>query len=85
MSTVGAPVLLCSRCEYSVNHKVLPFLMITFRLTLQSPFIENEDADIRIKIETRTTHWSMLHKCGVSDIGEWTTWSFIHKSLITYS
>jgi hypothetical protein len=45
--------------------------MISFRLTLQSPFIENEDADMRVRIETRTTDWSVLHRCGVSDIGEW--------------
>ncbi|KAF9650876.1 kinase-like protein [Thelephora ganbajun] len=45
-------------------------------LTLQSPFIENEDADIRVRIETRTTDWSMLRKCGISDfrtsfVGSW--------------
>lgn len=37
-------------------------------LTLQSPFIENEDVDIRMRIETRTTDWSMLHRCGISDV-----------------
>ena len=52
-----------------VKHKVLPFLIFALRLTLQSPFIENEDADLRVRIETRTTDWTMLHRCGVSDIG----------------
>ena len=71
VSIIGASVLLCFLCEYPVNHKVLPFLMISFRLTLQSPFIENEDAEIRVRIETRTTDWSTLQKCGVSDVGKW--------------
>jgi len=37
-------------------------------LTLQSPFIENEDVDIRVRVETRTTDWSMLDRCGISDV-----------------
>lgn len=54
--------------------------MTSFRLTLQSPFIENEDADIRIRIETRTTDWSMLERCGISDVGEYTTTPFMSRS-----
>lgn len=56
-----------------------------FRLTLQSPFIENEDAEIRERIETRTTDWAVLQKCGIGDVGKWTIWSFIHESLIVNS
>jgi len=84
VSTVGASVLLFSLCKYSVNHRALPFLMNSFRLTLQSPFIENEDAEVRVRVETRTTDWSLLYKCGVSDIGEWTKGLFTHGSLITH-
>ena len=72
MSTAGVSASSCFLCEHSVNHKVLPFLMTPFRLTLQSPFIENEDAEIRERIETRTTDWTMLQKCGISDVGKWT-------------
>lgn len=83
--TVGASVSLCFPCEHSANHGVLPFLMISFRLTLQSPFIENEDADIRVRIETRTTDWSMLQKFHVSDVGEWIKQSFTHDPFIKCS
>lgn len=78
-------MLLCFLCGHSVNHEVLPFLMISFRLTLQSPFIENEDADIRVRIETRTTDWSLLQNCGVSDVGKWTKQWPTHESLIERS
>jgi len=59
--------------------------MISFRLTLQSPFIENEEAEIRIRIETRTTDWSMLQRCNISDVGEWAKGPFIPEALITRS
>ena len=55
------------------------------RLTLQSPFIENEDAEIRIRIETRTTDWSMLQRCNISDTGEWAKMPSMHEALITRS
>lgn len=64
-------MLSCFLCEYLVNREALSFLMVPFRLTLQSPFIENEDADVRLRIETRTTDWSVLQRSGVSDVGEW--------------
>ena len=78
-------MLLCSLCECPVNRRILPFLIVPFRLTLQSPFIENEDAEIRIRIETRTTDWSMLERCNISDVGECAKSSFIHESLTTHS
>ena len=73
-------MLLCSQCECKLNYKVLPFLMISFRLTLQSPFIENEDAEVRIRIETRKTDWSLLDKSGISGVGELAKRPFTHKS-----
>jgi len=49
---------------------------------LQTPFIENEDAEIRIGVETRTTDWSMLQGCNA---GEWAKIPFTYKALITHS
>lgn len=38
-------------------------------LTVSSPFIENEEMDIRMRIETRTTEWSLLINKGFSPQG----------------
>jgi serine/threonine/tyrosine protein kinase RAD53 len=44
-------------------------------LTVSSPFIENEEMDIRMRIETRTTEWSLLTSKGLSNQGKllWAT------------
>lgn len=39
-------------------------------LTVSSPFVENEDLDIRMRIETRTTEWSLLTSRGFSIEGK---------------
>lgn len=38
-------------------------------LTVSSPFIEDEGMDIRLRIETRTTEWSLLTSRGFSKEG----------------